>query len=116
MHCSPMSLLVATTGVLVAAVPVAEGSQKPLASLPTVSNMTRHDLTCAEAYGAGWIQCGEVTSNKCYNPELGHSCCSVDNSYCLQGTWCAPVAGFCCLNSESLEACAKNAGFKVPGK
>ncbi|KAL1838278.1 hypothetical protein VTJ49DRAFT_2849 [Mycothermus thermophilus] len=116
MHYSPISLLVATTGALAAAVPVAEWSQKPLVSLATVSNMTRHDMSCAETYGAGWKQCGNITSKKCYNPGLGHSCCGVDNSYCTKGTWCAPVAGFCCLNSEDLKACARNAGFKLPGK
>ncbi|CAK7208203.1 hypothetical protein SBRCBS47491_000012 [Sporothrix bragantina] len=49
----------------------------------------------------------------CYNPSIGQSCCA-DNGYCDRGQYCAPVAGYCCLDSEDLQTCATNAGFQLP--
>ncbi|KAK4231784.1 hypothetical protein QBC38DRAFT_439797 [Podospora fimiseda] len=72
-------------------------------------------MSCEETYGEDWIVCGGARSSRsCFNPTMGQSCCAVDNGYCEEGTWCAPVAGYCCLDSEDLETCAKNAGFELP--
>ncbi|KAI8961863.1 hypothetical protein F5Y11DRAFT_348074 [Daldinia sp. FL1419] len=38
-----------------------------------------------------------------------------DNGFCDSGKYCAPVAGYCCLEGEDLETCARNAGFTLPG-
>ncbi|KAK0747906.1 hypothetical protein B0T21DRAFT_253930, partial [Apiosordaria backusii] len=72
-------------------------------------------MSCERTYGAGWETCGGESSRFCFSPELGQSCCAVDYGYCERGTWCAPVAGYCCLDSEDLETCARNAGFEIPG-
>ncbi|KAH6853391.1 hypothetical protein B0I37DRAFT_409564 [Chaetomium sp. MPI-CAGE-AT-0009] len=106
--------LLAAGDALVAAVPVA-GQQKPLGRLAQMSGVTRQYMSCRETYGEGWRTCGSWTSRSCYSPDLGHSCCNVDNNYCEAGTWCAPVAGYCCLDTEDLETCARNAGFELPG-
>ncbi|KAL2125359.1 hypothetical protein VTJ04DRAFT_1724 [Mycothermus thermophilus] len=59
MHHSIACLLLAVGGAVGVAVPVpADWEQKPLGSLATVSNMTQHDMSCAETYGVGWKQCG----------------------------------------------------------
>lgn len=42
------------------------------------------------------------------------TCCATDSGFCDAGRYCAPVAGFCCLEGEDLETCAKNAGFELP--
>ncbi|KAK4129335.1 hypothetical protein N657DRAFT_676975 [Parathielavia appendiculata] len=76
---------------------------------------TKQYMSCEQTYGKGWETCGAPNSRSCYSPALGHSCCDVDNNYCGKGTWCAPVAGYCCSDSETLEACARNAGFEIPG-
>ncbi|KAK1834876.1 hypothetical protein QBC39DRAFT_368954 [Podospora conica] len=77
----------------------------------------RSDLmSCEETYGGGWIPCGDEQSSKfCYSPLLNQSCCATDNGYCDVGTYCAPVAGHCCIDGEDLATCALNAGFQLPG-
>ena len=42
------------------------------------------------------------------------SCCDTDFGFCPQGTYCAPVAGFCCEAAENLAACAAAGGFTLP--
>ncbi|KAK0731204.1 hypothetical protein B0H67DRAFT_63749 [Lasiosphaeris hirsuta] len=87
--------------------------QKPLGGrLPP--NVKRQFMSCEETYGQGWIPCGNENSTFCYGPNHGQSCCDVDNGYCDAGTHCAPVAGYCCIDGEDLEICAKNAGFELP--
>ncbi|KAK0662063.1 hypothetical protein QBC41DRAFT_307224 [Cercophora samala] len=94
--------------------------QKPLAhtqtETATAPPQSQQFMSCERTYGLGWETCGdEATSRFCYSPEQGQSCCAVDNGYCEKGTWCAPVAGYCCLDGEDLESCAQNAGFELPG-
>ncbi|KAK3341149.1 hypothetical protein B0T25DRAFT_332224 [Lasiosphaeria hispida] len=123
-------------GALIAHAGAAE--QRPLGGrLPP--NVRRHFMSCEETYGQGWNPCGnevrrlracgmahnswcaDVSVSKqnstfCYNPNHGQSCCKVDNGYCDAGTHCAPVAGYCCIDGEDLETCAKNAGFELPAR
>ncbi|KAJ9157412.1 hypothetical protein NKR23_g608 [Pleurostoma richardsiae] len=70
-------------------------------------------MSCEETYGTGSVQCGNSNSTMCYNPTLGQTCCE-DSGYCDKGTYCAPVAGYCCLDAEDVETCAQNAGFSLP--
>ncbi|KAK4461247.1 hypothetical protein QBC42DRAFT_330250 [Cladorrhinum samala] len=93
--------------------------QWPLAASSSVREGHSHrhgqSMSCEETYGEDWTVCGDVISSRfCYNPFMEQSCCAVDNGYCEEGTWCAPVAGYCCLDSEDLETCARNAGFDIP--
>jgi hypothetical protein len=80
---------------------------------PFGSMRKRQLMTCEQTYGSGSINCGASTF--CYNPAAGQSCCQVDFGYCDKGSYCAPVAGFCCLENESLQDCARLAGFDLPG-
>ncbi|KAK3903080.1 hypothetical protein C8A05DRAFT_33194 [Staphylotrichum tortipilum] len=101
----------------VAAAPGVEGEQqqKALGNAKLVVGGTAGlYLSCEETYGTGWERCGDQTSRLCYSPAFGQSCCEVDNGHCGKGTWCAPVAGYCCLDGEDLETCARNAGFELP--
>jgi len=79
---------------------------------PFVNVRKRQLLSCEETYGQGSINCGASTF--CFNPALGQSCCLVDFGYCEKGSYCAPVAGYCCMEGESLQDCAKIAGFDLP--
>ncbi|KAK4164261.1 hypothetical protein QBC43DRAFT_318457 [Cladorrhinum sp. PSN259] len=98
------------------------GEQKPLSRLTTLERTSSATagagslfMSCEETYGEDWEVCGDANSSRfCFNPMMGQSCCAVDNGYCEEGTWCAPVAGYCCLDSEDLETCARNAGFVFP--
>ncbi|CAP59973.1 uncharacterized protein PODANS_1_2960 [Podospora anserina S mat+] len=92
-------------------------NQKPLSPHPgTVTTPPQKFMSCSKTYGPDWETCGdEATSRFCYSPAQGQSCCAVDNGYCEKGTWCAPVAGYCCLDGENLESCAQSAGFELPG-
>ncbi|KAI5920050.1 hypothetical protein F4810DRAFT_713919 [Camillea tinctor] len=74
----------------------------------------RQLMTCEQTYGSGSMQCGGMDSRFCFNPNLGQTCCEQDSGYCEQGTYCAPVAGYCCVEGEDLVTCAKNAGFDLP--
>ncbi|OIW35088.1 hypothetical protein CONLIGDRAFT_41516 [Coniochaeta ligniaria NRRL 30616] len=102
-------------------------------------HMRRQLLTCEQTYGLNWTTCGDAASTFCYNPSEGQvratrlpasptpipipqltrsgntqACCAQDAGYCDAGTWCAPVAGFCCLDGEDVATCAREAGFEVP--
>ncbi|KAI6093342.1 hypothetical protein F4821DRAFT_79622 [Hypoxylon rubiginosum] len=74
----------------------------------------RQTATCESTYGAGSEPCGGEDSGFCFSPSQGQTCCATDSGFCDAGRYCAPVAGFCCLEGEDLETCAKNAGFEVP--
>ncbi|KAK3898860.1 hypothetical protein C8A05DRAFT_18621 [Staphylotrichum tortipilum] len=115
MRQSVVASLIAAGGVLAAAVPGTGRQQKPLGYFKQLSSISRQYLSCEETYGGGWETCGDQNSELCYSPALGHSCCEVDNSHCGKDTWCAPVAGYCCLHSEDLDTCARNAGFELLG-
>ncbi|KAI0176698.1 hypothetical protein BJ166DRAFT_584861 [Pestalotiopsis sp. NC0098] len=73
----------------------------------------RQLMTCNETYGAGFESCGGPDSTFCYNAGIGQTCCP-DKGYCDAGTYCAPVAGYCCDENEDLPTCARNAGFTLP--
>ncbi|KAI1142710.1 hypothetical protein F5Y05DRAFT_365862 [Hypoxylon sp. FL0543] len=77
--------------------------------------LKRETVTCEQTYGNGSQPCGGSESTYCFNPSDGQSCCATDNGFCGSGKYCAPVAGYCCLEGEDLETCAKNAGFALPG-
>ncbi|KAK4042446.1 hypothetical protein C8A01DRAFT_13952 [Parachaetomium inaequale] len=121
---SCLAVFGSSSSALAAAVPAPGGGgagggeqQKPLGRLPPMSGgVTRQYMSCEETYGNLWTTCGggRQNSRSCYSPALGQSCCLVDNNYCDKGTWCAPVVGYCCLDSEDLETCARNAGFELP--
>ncbi|KAK3986690.1 hypothetical protein QBC44DRAFT_332843 [Cladorrhinum sp. PSN332] len=96
-----------------------EGQQQQQKSLGRTTSATAGEgglfMSCEETYGEDWAVCGDANSSRfCFNPVMGQSCCAVDNGFCEEGTWCAPVAGYCCLDSEDLETCASNAGFELP--
>ncbi|KAK0746268.1 hypothetical protein B0T18DRAFT_147556 [Schizothecium vesticola] len=109
MHFLPTAFVAAAS--LVAAASAAE------TSLDRLGLAIRSDLmSCEETYGGGWAPCGDEQSSKfCYSPLLGQSCCTTDNGYCDVGTYCAPMAGHCCIDGEELATCASNAGFQLPG-
>ncbi|KAK4202432.1 hypothetical protein QBC40DRAFT_294700 [Triangularia verruculosa] len=107
-----LSLALGLAGVVLAG----GRDQKPLAHTSPTPPKSQQLMSCERTYGPGWETCGdEMSSRFCYSPEQGQSCCAVDNGYCEKGTWCAPVAGYCCLDGEDLETCARNAGFELPG-
>ncbi|KAI1279144.1 hypothetical protein F5Y07DRAFT_406394 [Xylaria sp. FL0933] len=74
----------------------------------------RQLMTCDRTYGNGSIPCGEPETRLCYNPGLGQTCCKLDGGFCNEGSYCAPVAGYCCLKDEDLTECAERAGFELP--
>ncbi|KAI0863088.1 hypothetical protein F4860DRAFT_522644 [Xylaria cubensis] len=79
----------------------------------SVPSPKRQLMSCEYTYGNGSIPCGGPESTWCYNPGLGQTCCQ-DSGFCDTGSYCAPVAGYCCLEDEDLATCAKNAGFDLP--
>ncbi|CAJ2500989.1 Uu.00g038420.m01.CDS01 [Anthostomella pinea] len=85
------------------------------APVAVASNHKRQAMTCEQTYGPETQQCGGVTSTFCYDPSIGQTCCPLDNGFCDEGEYCAPVAGYCCLEGEDLPTCAENAGFVLPG-
>ncbi|OCK75608.1 hypothetical protein K432DRAFT_446587 [Lepidopterella palustris CBS 459.81] len=72
-----------------------------------------HGATCQEACGGQAIPCG-TSGYHCYDPSLGESCCAADEHYCPKGEFCAPVVGYCCLNSETPANCASRLSFSLP--
>ncbi|KAI0555199.1 hypothetical protein F4679DRAFT_578586 [Xylaria curta] len=79
----------------------------------SVPSPKRQLMSCEYTYGNGSIPCGGPESTWCYNPGQGQTCCQ-DSGFCDSGSYCAPVAGYCCLEDEDLATCAKNAGFNLP--
>ncbi|KAI1845252.1 hypothetical protein JX265_005406 [Neoarthrinium moseri] len=88
--------------------------KRNFAPLPAAIIHKRQLLTCNQTYGGDSQVCGGVDSTFCYSPSAGHTCCP-DKGYCERGSYCAPVAGFCCAEGEDLGTCAQNAGFTIPG-
>ncbi|KAI2613535.1 uncharacterized protein GGS25DRAFT_4024 [Hypoxylon fragiforme] len=80
----------------------------------SVIRLKRQTASCDQMYGPGAEPCGGEGSNYCFNPTVGQSCCAIDRGFCDTGKYCAPVAGFCCLEGEDLATCAQNAGFTLP--
>ncbi|KAI1127710.1 hypothetical protein F5Y10DRAFT_265860 [Nemania abortiva] len=78
------------------------------------SSRKRQAQTCGETYGTGSIPCGGQDSTWCFNPDIGQTCCPLDRGFCSSGSYCAPVAGYCCFEGEDLVTCARNAGFDLP--
>ncbi|ERT03108.1 uncharacterized protein SPSK_09827 [Sporothrix schenckii 1099-18] len=115
---SPLALIIAIVALL-STVSVAEQQQlphrQPQQSSPRLAPYPRKSAQsiCEQTYGPGSVACGDATAAMCYNPSIGQSCC-VDNGFCDRGKYCAPVPGYCCLDTEDLRACAKNAGFELP--
>ncbi|KAI1409773.1 hypothetical protein F5Y13DRAFT_193033 [Hypoxylon sp. FL1857] len=81
----------------------------------SVMQRKRETVTCEQTYGNGSQPCGGSESTYCFNPSNGQSCCATDSGFCGSGKYCAPVAGYCCLEGEDLATCAQNAGFALPG-
>ncbi|KAI0843025.1 hypothetical protein F5Y06DRAFT_292013 [Hypoxylon sp. FL0890] len=81
----------------------------------SVMQLKRETVTCEQTYGNGSQPCGGAESTFCFNPSNGQSCCATDSGFCGSGKYCAPVAGYCCLEGEDLATCAQNAGFTLPG-
>ncbi|KAI1645712.1 uncharacterized protein F4817DRAFT_167550 [Daldinia loculata] len=100
------SLLLLCCGLLVSAQEKHAGT--------SVVRHKRETGTCEQTYGEGSQSCGGSGSTYCFNPKIGQSCCSADKGFCDSGKYCAPVAGYCCLEGEDLETCARNAGFTLP--
>ncbi|KAI0394018.1 hypothetical protein F5Y17DRAFT_277199 [Xylariaceae sp. FL0594] len=86
----------------------------PTMTAPPPRRREATPATCEQTYGNGSVACGGSDSDMCYNPTLGQTCCELDKGFCSGGSYCAPVAGYCCLQSEDLETCARNAGFDLP--
>ncbi|KAF7531472.1 hypothetical protein G7054_g8838 [Neopestalotiopsis clavispora] len=102
-------VLLSTFALTVLAVNKSE-SYAPIsaASLPR-----RQLMSCNQTYGTGFESCGGPDSTFCYNASAGQSCCP-DKGYCEEGTYCAPVPGYCCDENEDLPTCARVAGFTLP--
>ncbi|KAI8954300.1 hypothetical protein F4801DRAFT_575692 [Xylaria longipes] len=74
----------------------------------SVRSTKRQLLTCEQSHGNGSIPCGGPKSNLCFNPGLGQTCCQ-DSGWCDSGSYCAPIAGYCCPEDQDPTTCAENA-------
>ncbi|KAI1173868.1 hypothetical protein F4777DRAFT_419666 [Nemania sp. FL0916] len=82
---------------------------------PRYASPQRRQLkTCEETYGKGFIPCGGPEGGSCINPAMGQTCCPLDHGFCNRGEYCAPVAGYCCVEGDDLESCARSNGFDLP--
>lgn len=66
--------------------------------------------TCADAFGAGFVQCG--TGNECFDPSAGESCCQATYP-CPSGSFCL-INGYCCPNGLDVATCAAENGVTLP--
>jgi len=66
--------------------------------------------TCADAFGAGFVQCG--TGNECFDPAAGESCCQATYP-CPSGSFCL-IDGYCCPNGLDAATCAAENGVTLP--
>ncbi|KAL8821903.1 MAG: hypothetical protein Q9223_000132 [Gallowayella weberi] len=68
--------------------------------------------TCADAFGAGYIDCNGV----CYNPNEGQTCCpgGGDAYPCPSRSFCLNINGLCCPNGLSPATCARQNGVALP--
>ncbi|KAI0022278.1 hypothetical protein F4780DRAFT_212531 [Xylariomycetidae sp. FL0641] len=101
-----LSCLLSFSALLVSA----RESYAPVSVLPH----KRALMTCQQTYGSSSQKCGSDDSTFCFDSRLGQTCCPRDGGYCGKGTYCAPVAGYCCEAGEDLSTCARNAGFVLP--
>ncbi|KAI4253098.1 MAG: hypothetical protein LQ352_003908 [Teloschistes flavicans] len=67
--------------------------------------------TCADAFGAGYIDCNGV----CYNPGQGETCCAGNgNAYpCPSDSFCL-INGLCCPDGLPASTCAAQNGVTLP--
>ncbi|KAL8991406.1 MAG: hypothetical protein Q9169_007876 [Polycauliona sp. 2 TL-2023] len=68
--------------------------------------------TCADAFGAGYIDCNGV----CYNPNEDQTCCpgGGDGYPCPAESFCLNVDGLCCPDGLDTASCAAQFGVEVP--
>ncbi|KAI4191043.1 MAG: hypothetical protein L6R41_000358, partial [Letrouitia leprolyta] len=66
---------------------------------------------CADAFGAGYIDCNGV----CYNPTQGETCCAGNgDAYpCPSDSFCL-INGLCCPDGLPAETCAAQNGVTLP--
>ncbi|KAI4212929.1 MAG: hypothetical protein LQ351_004454 [Letrouitia transgressa] len=66
--------------------------------------------TCEDAFGAGYILCGEI----CYNPGIGQTCCTSGDDYpCPSQSFCL-IEGLCCPDGVDPQTCAADNGVELP--
>ncbi|KAL9594588.1 MAG: hypothetical protein Q9219_006948 [cf. Caloplaca sp. 3 TL-2023] len=67
--------------------------------------------TCADAFGAGYIDCNGV----CYNPGQGETCCpnNGDAYPCPSDSFCL-INNLCCPDGLPAETCAAQNGVSLP--
>ncbi|KAL8783241.1 MAG: hypothetical protein Q9213_004753 [Squamulea squamosa] len=68
--------------------------------------------TCADAFGAGYIDCNGV----CYNPNEGQTCCpGGGKAYpCPDLSFCLNINGLCCPAGLDPATCAAQNGVQLP--
>ncbi|KAL8961249.1 MAG: hypothetical protein Q9183_005338 [Haloplaca sp. 2 TL-2023] len=68
--------------------------------------------TCADAFGAGYVDCNGV----CYNPGQGETCCpgGGDDYPCPSDSFCLNVNGLCCPDGLDAATCASQNGVSLP--
>ncbi|KAL8910383.1 MAG: hypothetical protein Q9172_007843 [Xanthocarpia lactea] len=68
--------------------------------------------TCADAFGAGHIDCNGV----CYNPNDDETCCpgGGDAYPCEANSFCLNVDGYCCPDGLDRATCAAQFGVTLP--
>ncbi|KAL8769571.1 MAG: hypothetical protein Q9209_004503 [Squamulea sp. 1 TL-2023] len=68
--------------------------------------------TCADAFGAGYIDCNGV----CYNPNEGQTCCpgGGDAYPCPDLSFCLNINGLCCPVGLDPATCAAQNGVQLP--
>ncbi|KAL8712366.1 MAG: hypothetical protein Q9225_006961 [Loekoesia sp. 1 TL-2023] len=77
----------------------------------TPSTSFGQGATCADAFGAGYIDCNGV----CYNPGQGETCCSGNgDAYpCPSDSFCL-IDGLCCPDGLPPNTCAAQNGVTLP--
>ncbi|KAL8737204.1 MAG: hypothetical protein Q9181_001930 [Wetmoreana brouardii] len=78
----------------------------------TPSTSSGSGATCADAFGAGYIDCNDV----CYDPGQGEVCCpGGGNAYpCPSDSFCLNVNGLCCPDGLDAATCAAQNGVELP--
>ncbi|KAL8913515.1 MAG: hypothetical protein Q9171_001703 [Xanthocarpia ochracea] len=68
--------------------------------------------SCADAFGAGYIDCNGV----CYNPNEDQTCCpgGGDAYPCPSESFCLNVDGLCCPDGLDAATCAAQNGVTLP--
>ncbi|KAL8976070.1 MAG: hypothetical protein Q9205_007857 [Flavoplaca limonia] len=70
--------------------------------------------SCADAFGAGYIDCNGV----CYNPDEDQTCCpgGGDGYPCPAESFCLNVDGLCCPEGLDPASCAAEFGVELPAE